>query len=105
MSRKRPSGAARLYWTAWVWKEARRARRSDRVGGDEQSRQLHRLVALAYNQTTHYRRTMDDTGLMPADVRDLADLAHFPDHRSRAVTGRTGRFPARFDRRRQPRGP
>jgi len=78
MSRKRPSGAARLYWTAWVWKEARRARRSDRVGGDEQSRQLHRLVALAYNQTTHYRRTMDDTGLMPADVRDLADLAHFP---------------------------
>lgn len=78
MSRKRPSGAARLYWTAWVWNEARRARRSDRFGGDEQARRLRRLVTLAYNETTHYRRIMDRAGLKPEDIRQLGDLAHFP---------------------------
>ncbi|MFW6055845.1 MAG: phenylacetate--CoA ligase family protein [Chloroflexota bacterium] len=43
-----------------------------------QSRRLARLVEHAYVRVPHYRRVMDERGIVPSDIRTAADLAALP---------------------------
>jgi len=46
-----------------------------------QALQLDRMrwsLQHAYDRVPHYRKAFDDAGLSPADLRELADLRHFP---------------------------
>jgi phenylacetate-CoA ligase len=54
----------------------------EKAGGDElRALQLKRLrwsLQHAYEKVPHYRKAFDDSGVRPADLKDLADLAKFP---------------------------
>jgi phenylacetate-CoA ligase len=43
-----------------------------------QAERLRRIVERAYRDVPHYRKTFDDAGVKPADLKSLADLAKFP---------------------------
>lgn len=43
-----------------------------------QLRRLQRLLLHCYNHVPYYRAAMDESGLRPEDIRELADLRRFP---------------------------
>ncbi len=60
----------------------RQLRRSERASSDElaaiRGGALRRLIDHAYRHTRHFHRVFDAIGLVPSDVRSVADLARVP---------------------------
>src|SRR5512137_277220 len=43
-----------------------------------QFERLRKIIERAYRDVPHYRRSFDEAGVKPADLKSLTDLARFP---------------------------